>query len=91
MKNPCFQALTRPVSWAGLPLSYMVLLFGVSFGGFIAFTSFIWLLVTLPLGYVALRALANYDPRIADVWFVTMARTPLPASWFKGKGIIYRA
>lgn len=91
MKNPCFQALTRPVSWAGLPMSYMVLLFGFSLGGFIAFMSFVWLFVTAPVGYIALRAVANYDPRIADVWFITMARAPLPASWFKGKGIIYRA
>ena len=34
--RPCFQALTRPVSVAGLPMGYLVLLTGVSVGGFIA-------------------------------------------------------
>ena len=32
--RPCFQALTRPVSVAGLPMGYLVLLTGVSVGGF---------------------------------------------------------
>ena len=91
MSRPCFQALTRPVSIAGLPMSYVVILFGVTFGGFIATLSFTYFVVTGVVSYIGLRLLANYDPRIADVVFITMIRTPLPPSWFKGEGIIYRA
>ena len=91
MSHPCFQALTRPVSIAGLPMSYVVILFGITFGGFIATLSFIYFAVAGVMSYVGLRLLANYDPRIADVVFITMIRTPLPQSWFRGKGIIYRA
>ncbi|MAU95534.1 MULTISPECIES: VirB3 family type IV secretion system protein [Aurantimonadaceae] len=91
MSRPCFQALTRPVSIAGLPMSYVVILFGITFGGFIATLSFIYFAVAGVMSYVGLRLLANYDPRIADVVFITMIRTPLPQSWFRGKGIIYRA
>ncbi|WMS45221.1 hypothetical protein RDV64_22815 (plasmid) [Acuticoccus sp. MNP-M23] len=70
---------------------YVVILFGVAFGGFIATLSFIYFFVSAVVSYIGLRILAAYDPRIADVFFVTMIRTPLPQSWFKGKGIIYRA
>jgi len=91
VSRPCFQALTRPVSIAGLPMSYVVILFGITFGGFIATLSFIYFAVAGVMSYVGLRLLANYDPRIADVVFITMIRTPLPQSWFRGKGIIYRA
>ena len=46
MSHPCFQALTRPVSIAGLPMSYVIILFGVTFGGFIATLSFTYFVVT---------------------------------------------
>ncbi|ORE97053.1 type IV secretion system protein, putative [Aurantimonas sp. 22II-16-19i] len=72
-------------------MSYVVILFGITFGGFIATLSFIYFAVAGVMSYVGLRLLANYDPRIADVVFITMIRTPLPQSWFRGKGIIYRA
>ena len=91
MRNPCFLALTRPVSFAGLPMIYLTILLMVSIGGFIATLSIVWMLGSAVVGYVALRALANYDPRYLDVIFVALSRTPLPPSWFKGKGMIYRA
>jgi type IV secretion system protein VirB3 len=91
MRNPCFLALTRPVSMAGLPMTYLVLLFGIVVGGFIATLSVIWMLASAALGYAALRALANHDARFLDVVFVTLAKTPPTPSWFKGKGMIYRA
>lgn len=91
MSEPCFKALTRPVSMAGLPLTYVVLLVGLVVGGFIATLSFLWFLGSTVVGYVALRLVANYDPRIVEVIFRSLAKTPLPPSWFKGKGIIYRA
>ena len=43
------------------------------------------------VGYAALRLLANHDPRLVDVIFTALSKAPLPPSWFKGKGIIYRA
>jgi type IV secretion system protein VirB3 len=91
MHNPCFLALTRPVSIAGLPMTYVVILFMAVVGGFIATLSVLWMLGSTAIGYVALRALANYDPRFLDVIFVSLTRTPPTPSWFKGKGMIYRA
>ena len=91
MRNPCFLALTRPVSIAGLPMTYVVILFMVVVGGFIATLSVVWMLGSLGAGYAALRALANYDSRFLDVIFVSLAKTPPTPSWFKGKGMIYRA
>ncbi len=72
-------------------MSYVVMLFIVTVGGFVAFLSVLWLLGSAAIGYAALRALANYDPRYLDVIFVSLSRTPPTPSWFKGKGMIYRA
>ena len=91
MRNPCFLALTRPVSMAGLPMTYLVMLFLVVIGGYIATLSVVWLLGSSGLGYVALRALANHDARLLDVIFTSLGKTPPTPSWFKGKGMIYRA
>lgn len=88
---PCFQALTRPVSMMGLPLAYVVLLAMAVMGGFIATLSFAYLAASAVLGYAALRALAAWDPRIFDVIFTSLRRTPLPAAWLRGRGIVYRA
>ena len=88
---PCFQALTRPVSMMGLPLTYVVLLAMAVMGGFIATLSFVYLAASAVLGYAALRALAAWDPRIFDVIFTSLRRTPLPATWLRGRGIVYRA
>jgi type IV secretion system protein VirB3 len=88
---PCFQALTRPVSMMGLPLTYVVLLAMAVMGGFIATLSFAYLAASAVLGYAALRALAAWDPRIFDVIFTGLRRTPLPAAWLRGRGIVYRA
>lgn len=91
MGNPCFLALTRPVSIAGLPMTYVVILFMLVVGGFIATLSGLWLLGSAVIGYAALRALASYDARLPDVIFISLARTPPTPSYFKGKGMIYRA
>ncbi|ABI93319.1 type IV secretion system protein (plasmid) [Roseobacter denitrificans] len=91
MQNPCFKALTRPVSFLGLPFKFVVILAIVCFGGFIATLSFVYLLLSALIGYGALRLLSAYDPMIIDVIFVALSKTPLPPSYFKGKGIIYRA
>lgn len=90
MNTPCFQALTRPVSVMGLPLTYVIILVMAVLGGFIATLSFVYFLCATILGYAGLRALAAWDPRIFDVIFTSLVRTPLSAAWFKGKGIVYR-
>ena len=91
MRNPCFLDLTRPVSIAGLPMIYVVILFGLVVGGFIATLSLIWLGTSAVTGYAALRALASYDPRLINVILVSASRTPPPPSWLQGQGMIYRA
>lgn len=91
MVAPCFQALTRPVAMMGLPLTYVVVLAMTVLGGFIATLSFVWLLASAVLGYAALRALAAWDPRVFDVILISLRRTPLPAAWLRGKGVVYRA
>lgn len=88
---PCFQALTRPVSWMGLPFSYVVVLALLTFGGFIATLSFVYLIVSGAVGYSALRALAVWDSRFFDVIFTSLSRTPLSVAFFKGREVIYRA
>lgn len=91
MTTPCFQALTRPVSLMGLPLTYVVILMVTVLGGFIATLSFVFLGGSAIVGYTALRALAAWDPRIFDVIFIGLRRTPVTAGWLKGRGITYRA
>ena len=91
MRNPCFLALTRPVSVAGLPMNYVVTLFAGVLGGFITTQSFLWFIGSAIVGYATLRILAKYDARLMDVIFTSLSKAPLPPSWFKGKGIIYRA
>ena len=91
MRNPCFLALTRPVSIAGLPMTHVVILLMAVVGGFIATLSVTWLLASAGPGYVALRALANHDARLLDVILVSVVRTPPPPGWFRGRGMVYRA
>lgn len=76
---------------AGLPMTYLVILLLLGIGGYIATLSVVWLLGSAGLGYAALRALANYDPRLLDVIFTSLGKTPPTPSWFKGRGMIYRA
>lgn len=91
MRNPCFLALTRPVSIAGLPMTYVMILFGLAVGGFIATLSLVWLGTSAVVGYAALRALASHDPRLINVILVSLSKTPPPPSWLQGRGMIYRA
>lgn len=89
--TPLFVALTRPVSIAGLPMTYVIMLTLLVVGGFIATLSITWLVASAALGYAALRLLAAYDPRFFDVILVTLQKTPLPARWMQGRGISYSA
>ena len=91
MATPLFKGLTRPVSLMGLPMTYVIILMLVVVGAFIATLSLIYFGVSAIAGYVALRLLAAYDPRIFDVIFTVLRVTPLTLSWFKGKGVTYGA
>mgnify|MGYP000695853737 FL=1 len=91
MATPLFKGLTRPVSLMGLPMTYVIILMLVVVGGFIATLSLIYFGVSAIIGYITLRLLAAYDPRIFDVIFTVLRTTPLTLSWFKGKVVIYGA
>lgn len=91
MATPLFKGLTRPVSFMGLPMTYVIILILVVVGGFIATLSLVYFGVSAFVGYIALRLLAAYDPRIFDVIFTVLRVTPLTSSWFKGKGVTYGA
>ncbi|MCB0059798.1 MAG: VirB3 family type IV secretion system protein [Caldilineaceae bacterium] len=87
--TPLFVGLTRPVSVAGLPMMYCVVLMAVVVGGFIATLSVIYLGASAVLGYVGLRLLAAHDPRFFDVIIVALRKTPLPPRYYRGRGISY--
>ena len=89
MSAPLFKGLTRPVSFMGLPMTYVAMMMIIVIGGFIGTLSFTYLIVSGVVCYVALRALANYDPRIFDVFFSTIRSTPFTSSQLKGKGVTY--
>lgn len=91
MATPLFKGLTRPVSLMGLPMTYVIILMLLVVGGFIATLSLVYFGVSAIVGYIALRLLAAYDPRIFDVIFTVIRVTPLTASYLKGKGVTYGA
>jgi len=86
-----FIGLTREVTFAGLPIMYLVVLICTVMLGFIFTGSFIYFVVMSAIGYVGLRALAAYDPRIIDVFIATMKKTRMSTALLKGEGVIYRA
>ncbi len=75
----------------GLPLTYVIIFAMLVMGGFIATLSFLYFGVSAIVSYAALRALAAWDPRIFDVVFISLRRTPITAGWIRGKGLTYRA
>ncbi len=91
MATPLFKGLTRPVSLMGLPMTYVIILMLVVVGGFIATLSLIYFVGSAIFGYIALRILAVYDPRIFDVILTVLRVTPLNASLLKRKGVTYGA
>ncbi|OCP23568.1 MULTISPECIES: VirB3 family type IV secretion system protein [unclassified Ensifer] len=86
-----FIGLTREVAFAGLPIMYLVVLISIVMLGFIFTGSFMYFVVMSSVGYVALRALAAYDPKIIDVFIATMKSTRMSLALLKGEGAIYRA
>ena len=89
--TPLFIGLTREVSFAGLPIMYLVVLITIVMLGFIMSGSFLFLLGAGGLGYVALRALAAYDPKIINVFIATVQQTRMSPELLRGEGLVYRA
>lgn len=90
-RTPLFIGLTREVTFAGLPILYLVTLCIAVMLGFILTGSFLYLVVSGGVGYVALRGLAAYDPKIINVFIVAVQKTPLSAALIRGEKVIYRA
>ncbi|MCJ9670393.1 MULTISPECIES: VirB3 family type IV secretion system protein [unclassified Neorhizobium] len=89
--TPVFLGLTREVSFAGLPVMYLVTLVVFVILGFIITKSFAYLIIASAVGYVTLRGLAAYDPKIIRVFVTTMQRTRMSPSLLRGEGVVYRA
>ncbi|MCW0021355.1 VirB3 family type IV secretion system protein [Rhizobium sp. BT-226] len=89
--TPLFIGLTREVSFAGLPIMYLVVLIVFVMLGFIFTGSFIYLIVTSGIGYTALRGLAAYDPKIINVFIATVQQTRMSPALLRGEGLVYRA
>ncbi|MGO6747977.1 VirB3 family type IV secretion system protein [Rhizobium ruizarguesonis] len=89
--TPVFIGLTREVTFAGLPIMYLVTLIVFVVLGFIVTQSFIYLVVTGISGYVGLRGLAAYDPKIIGVFIITMQKTRMSPALLRGEGVVYRA
>lgn len=89
--TPLFIGLTREVSFAGLPIMYLVVLIIVVMLGFIITGSFVYLICTGGAGYTVLRGLAAYDPKIIDVFIATVKQTRMSPALLRGEGVVYRA
>jgi len=90
-KTPLFLGLTKPVTFMGLPMSYVVILIMIAMGGFMATLSFVYLIVSGVVGYGVLRGLAAHDLRLIDVVLTVIQQTPLRKSQLSGRGVTYRA
>jgi type IV secretion system protein VirB3 len=90
-RTPLFIGLTREVTFAGLPIMYLVVLIMFVMLGFIMTGSFTYLLISGGGGYVSLRALAAYDPKIINVFIATVQKTRMSPELLRGEGLVYRA
>jgi type IV secretion system protein VirB3 len=89
--TPLFIGLTRPASYAGLPIAYVVAASVLIMIVFMLTQSLTFLFVGGLTTYGLLRLLAAYDPRIIEVWMIAMRYTPTTGSMLKGYGVTYRA
>lgn len=89
--TPLFIGLTREVTFAGLPIMYLVVLIIVVMLGFIMTGSFSYLLIVGGMGYMALRALAAYDPKIINVFIATVQQTRMSPALLRGRALVYHA
>lgn len=91
MRTPLFIGLTREVTFAGLPVMYLIVLMMISMLGFIVSGSFVYLIVASGIGYTALRALAAYDSKLIGAYICAMQQTRLNPGMLRGEGMVYRA
>jgi type IV secretion system protein VirB3 len=89
--TPVFIGLTREVTFAGLPIMYLVTLIVFVILGFIITQSFIYLVAAGAVGYTGLRGLAAYDPKIISVFVTVMQRTRMSPALLRRAGVVYRA
>jgi type IV secretion system protein VirB3 len=90
-RTTLFIGLTREVTVAGLPLMYVVILIGISLIGFIMSGSFTYFISSGAGGYVVMRSLAAYDPKMIDVLLATVQCTHMEPGVFTKTGVTYRA
>ncbi|SCY90300.1 VirB3 family type IV secretion system protein [Rhizobium sp. NFACC06-2] len=91
MRTPLFIGLTREVTFAGLPVMYLILLMMISMLGFILTGSLTYLIVASGVGYTALRTLAVYDPKLIGAYICAMRQTRMNPGILRGDGMVYRA
>ena len=89
--TPLFIGLTREVTFAGLPIMYLVVLIVVVMLGFIMTGSFSYLTIVGGIGYIALRGLAAYDPKIINVFIATVQKTRMSPALLRGQALVYHA
>lgn len=89
--TPLFIGLTRHVTFAGLPITYLVILIVIVMLGFLITKSFILLLAAGGFGYALLRALASHDPKFIDAFIAAVQQTRMSPALLRGEGLVYRA
>jgi type IV secretion system protein VirB3 len=78
--DPVFGALTRPQMFAGVTYGYFVMNAIVTAELFLLTKSF-WVLLTSVLVHFAGYMACLKEPRVFDIWFVRISRTPRVRNW----------
>lgn len=79
-RDPVFEALTRPQMFAGVTYGYFVVNAVVTAELFLITKSFWALLAAVILHVVGYMACLR-EPRIFDIWFTKISRTPRVRNW----------
>ena len=90
-RTTLFIGLTREVTFAGLPLNFLISLIGITMFGFILTTSIVYLIGVGGSGYLVLRTLAAFDSKIIGVIFATLKSTMMSHALFTKEGLTYHA
>ncbi|ADU13006.1 MULTISPECIES: type IV secretion system protein VirB3 [Asticcacaulis] len=75
VKAPIFRALTQPQMFAGVTYSYFILNFMITTEAFLVTRSFWALGIALLVHAVGYLACLR-EPRLFDLWFTKVSRTP---------------
>jgi type IV secretion system protein VirB3 len=79
-RDPVFEALTRPQMFAGVTYGYFVVNAVVTAELFLITKSF-WALPAALVLHVAGYMACLREPRIFDLWFTRISRTPRVRNW----------